>query len=238
MAWGLDYDVEDWTRSSRKRPSRVTRQQIAELAAVSNPVVDHTLRDAGIKAPFKTRDLESLLTVIHEAQERSRAYGVINLCKRLHVDMHHMWREYRDGRFAPDIVVKGDPRWYRRNLKEVTARWRARKSLYPGWAKEKAVITPFGMIRPRAEPDVKVLAQILLMTPLPHSGRFSRKVVNYNFRDLHATQFAKRSMIIYENMSRRGLLTPRVSGRRRNTSSAFSTTPYWRKSTSPSPADT
>lgn len=109
----------------------------------------------------------------------------------------------------PDRVNADGAHQFRRDrLPEIEKLWKNRLEAYPAWASVKAVITPYGMMRPRAAPRGEVFAPEMLQRPEPTSrGSFSNRKVFYNLNDLTASPSDAPSKTIFKSTSLKSVRT-------------------------------
>lgn len=109
----------------------------------------------------------------------------------------------------PDRVNADGAHQFRRDrLPEIEKLWKNRLEAYPAWASVKAVITPYGMMRPRAAPRGEVFAPEMLKRPEPTSrGSSSNRKVFYNLNDLTASPSDAPSKTIFKSTSLKSVRT-------------------------------
>lgn len=131
----------------------------------------------------------------------------------------HVTKEIRDGRFKPDHVnARGRYLFHHTKINEHIASWNSRHAAFPTSAREMAVITPSGMIRPRAAPDVRALAPLLLakLRPTSRPGYLTRNR-DYNLKDLQSSPSRPPSTHIFASTSLKSVQIKPAKKTRRTT---------------------
>lgn len=204
-------DVEDW--ANLRRPSHVNKTEMASLVLVPH-------RNEKVTFPLPVADLPEAIEYFYTRMQKPPGYlSVYDLVRRMPAKRKGIYEAARNGLLKPDAQnPNGEYLFDIRRIKEHIRTWENRHEVSPGWDREVAVITPFGMIRPRREPNAEVLQRVSLMSLNGILRRFSsRKKGGYNLTDMDGPQSQPHSMTIFASTSRSGTLTRPAKKRRRYT---------------------
>jgi hypothetical protein len=141
--------------------------------------------------------------------------------KHLGVAVSTLKKYIDDGRMTPDASTKGKRvrHYFRQDrLQEHIAAWNARHEKSPNWVPARVIITPHGMIRPRAEPKAEAFARLILSLPkadLPLSSL--KKKAATGQKKLVSQPCGLPLRHIWSSTSKRGLLTRTARGMRVDT---------------------
>jgi len=129
-------------------------------------------------------------------------------------------RYVREEILIPDRVnAAGVTQFRRSRLPEIEKLWKKRRELYPAWAPVKGVITPYGMMRPRAAPRGEVFAPEMLLRPARRMrGSYSPRETFYNLTDLNTSPSEQPSKTIFVSTSLKSVRTRVGSKSRRRIS--------------------
>lgn len=131
------------------------------------------------------------------------------LARHLGVNEQTVMRYVDNEILIPDRVnAAGVTQFKRERLQELEKTWKNRRESYPAWAPAKGVITPYGMMKPRAAPRGEVFAPEMLSRPKRRMrGSYSPKETFYNLTDLNSSPSELPSKTIFVSTSLKNVRT-------------------------------
>lgn len=191
---------------------------LAKLAQVSATTAARALGTPPRHHGWPLKEVPALLERIFAYNPEPLGYiSAMALAKHVGCSYAVMLKHLSLGTIKPDALGPDNRHLFRKDkIAEHVEKWNNRHEASPTSAREVVVITPFGMIRPRAEPDVRALAPLLLLKPRRHSrpGSSTREP-DYNLSDLFGSRSKQPSTPIFASTSLKGVRTPRGRKTRR-----------------------
>lgn len=206
-------DVATYANIRTRRGQAFTNAFLSRFTGI-NPLV---IRRGIGKGPWREHELPDLIDTLYICARRGY-WTARQIAPLLGTGYLNVLYYLKNGTFKADVTgPTGDHLFRKDKFNEIEKRWNTRHEASPTWAKERVVITPFGMIRPRAEPDVLAFAPYLLKLPKRLSPAGLRRAPGYNFKDLDAPPSRKPSTHIFASTSLKSVQTRRGRKPRRRT---------------------